>query len=65
MLDTVGVADLVQAWLPASAKVEAVLEQLAKQRQPLDVQTFLHLRVGHPRVVLIAQPRHHRGEPCL
>jgi hypothetical protein len=63
VLDAIGVGHLAQARLPAGAKVQAVLEQLAQQRQPIGVQTFLHLRMGHPRVVLITQPRHHRGEP--
>ena len=64
-LNAIDVDDLVQARLPAGAKVQAVLEQLAQQRQPIGVQTFLHLRVGHSRVLFIAKPRHHRGEPRL
>jgi hypothetical protein len=36
-LNAVDVDDLVQTWLPAGAKVEAVLEQLAQQRQPVGV----------------------------
>jgi len=52
-----------QALLPHRPKIETVLQQLPQQRQPIGVQPFFQLSMGHPGRLATGQPRHQPVKP--